>query len=170
MSPSTGAGRPRPLTGGRQTHKPRPTLRPAATPPPAHHQAAPPPDAGPGPAPTPPDAGGWDAGWAAPDAEWSGGDAPAAGEPDDNVFYVRDEDVEWDDDDEGDDDDAATPSDQPRRKRLPAAMRCFDTARIYVKGGDGGKGCVAFRREKFVPKGMVGIWEEDGGGGVGEMR
>eukprot|EP00879_Flechtneria_rotunda_P027928 GHRR01029979.1.p1 GENE.GHRR01029979.1~~GHRR01029979.1.p1 ORF type:complete len:363 (-),score=76.02 GHRR01029979.1:234-1322(-) len=38
-------------------------------------------------------------------------------------------------------------------KRLPAAVRCFDTARIYVKSGDGGAGCVAFRREPYVEKG-----------------
>jgi len=28
-----------------------------------------------------------------------------------------------------------------------------DLAKIYIKAGDGGRGCMSFRREKFVPKG-----------------
>ena len=32
-------------------------------------------------------------------------------------------------------------------------MKFIDQAKIYIKAGDGGRGCVSFRREKFVPRG-----------------
>ncbi|HEX6015719.1 MAG TPA: GTPase ObgE, partial [Geminicoccaceae bacterium] len=33
---------------------------------------------------------------------------------------------------------------------LPAAMRFLDSAKVWVKSGDGGAGCASFRREKFI--------------------
>ncbi len=32
-------------------------------------------------------------------------------------------------------------------------MQFIDYVKVYVKAGDGGRGCISFRREKYVPKG-----------------
>lgn len=32
-------------------------------------------------------------------------------------------------------------------------MGFVDEVKFFVKAGDGGNGCVSFRREKFIPKG-----------------
>src|SRR5437660_8265112 len=48
-------------------------------------------------------------------------------------------------------------------KRCVGTMKFLDQAKVYLRSGDGGNGCVAFRREKFIEFG--GPSGGDGGRG-----
>jgi GTP-binding protein len=57
----------------------------------------------------------------------------------------------------------AAPVEPAARTGESRAMKFLDLAKVYVQSGNGGNGCVAFRREKFIEYG--GPWGGNGGKG-----
>ena len=45
-------------------------------------------------------------------------------------------------------------------------MKFLDQAKIYIRSGDGGNGCISFRREKYVEFGGP----NGGNGGKGKLK
>lgn len=50
-------------------------------------------------------------------------------------------------------DEPSLDADHAHKQKTPSSYAFLDRARIYVKGGDGGDGCVAWRRERGVARG-----------------